>query len=287
MEICAKTTAILGGITSGSLNSGYPAAMSIDHKFLIERSSIDESRFGVRTTRAFVTSEAESRRVVEACRENGTELLIVRCAVTNVRVVQVLEENGARLMDTLVYSGLDLRKFAAGGPDQANDGNDAIALREAVPADRDQLAQVSRSAFHDYIGHYHADARLSRHDCDAVYVSWAENSLTLRSPSDNVMVAEQNGAILGFITVRLNGAAESEVVLNALTPKAQGRGVNRLLFLHAIEWSRKKGASRLLVSTQISNVRAQRVWARLGMEPNSALYTLHQWFNKSDHQRLP
>jgi hypothetical protein len=43
-------------------------------------------------------------------------------------------------------------------------------------------------------------------------------------------------------------------------------------------WCASRGAARMMVSTQINNVAVQKVWARLGFEPNYAYYTFHKWF---------
>jgi hypothetical protein len=46
----------------------------------------------------------------------------------------------------------------------------------------------------------------------------------------------------------------------------------------AMAWLAARGRTRMVVSTQITNLAVQKVWARLGFEPSSSYYTLHRWF---------
>jgi len=49
-------------------------------------------------------------------------------------------------------------------------------------------------------------------------------------------------------------------------------------WLGALRWFEARGRSRMLISTQITNVAVQKVWIRLGFEPSKSYYTFHKWF---------
>ncbi len=240
--------------------------------FSIQRSSIDEERFGVRTSRALVTTTDEAARALADSARDGSALLIVRCPATDLSVVQYLEEQGARLMDVLVYFE---RKLDQPLPSA---GEGRATIRSARAEDERALAEIARGAFTSYLGHYHADPRLERSACDEAYVSWAEHALRARSADAEVLVAEAEGTPVGFVTVHMNTPDEAEIALNGVAPAMQGRGINRTLLLGALAWARGRGAARLLISTQVANTSAQRSWCRVGFEPAYALYTLHHWF---------
>jgi GNAT superfamily N-acetyltransferase len=99
--------------------------------------------------------------------------------------------------------------------------------------------------------------------------------------ADETLVAEENGEILGFATLRMNSPDEGEGVLFGVTKQAQGRGIYRSLVTRSLEWCRAQGGSHMLNSTQITNLAVQRVWTRAGYEVSHAYYTFHKWFDEA------
>jgi len=99
--------------------------------------------------------------------------------------------------------------------------------------------------------------------------------------ADEVLVAEWEDRVVGFVTLRRNGPEEGEIVVGGVVPAAQGQGVYRSFIIRGMEWSRVQGAKRTLVSTQITNTAVQKVWSRLGFEPAYACYTFHRWFDRT------
>jgi ribosomal protein S18 acetylase RimI-like enzyme len=138
---------------------------------------------------------------------------------------------------------------------------------------------IAAQAFQGYYGHYHADPRLDQAACDAAYISWAERSCLDRSVADEVLVAELDEQLVGFLTLRFNSQQELEIVLNGVSSGAQKRGVYRDLVAHALKYALAQQAQQLIVSTQITNLAAQKVWVRLGFEPMQFYYTFHKWFS--------
>jgi GNAT superfamily N-acetyltransferase len=84
---------------------------------------------------------------------------------------------------------------------------------------------------------------------------------------------------VGFATLRLNNPEEGEGVLFGVGPLAQGQGIYRSFMIHGMEWCLQQGMTRMVVSTQITNIAVQKVWTRLGFEPSHAYYTFHKWFD--------
>ncbi len=94
-----------------------------------------------------------------------------------------------------------------------------------------------------------------------------------------VLIAEADSLLLGFATLRRNSDEEGEGVLFGVTPAAQGRGIYRSFMIRGMEWCAAQGATRMVVSTQITNVAVQKVWTRLGFEPHKSYLTFHRWFD--------
>jgi GNAT superfamily N-acetyltransferase len=236
-------------------------------------SAIDEERFGFRTARALDLTAHALPAVLEDCRAHGVRLLIARCNASEIRAAQAMERAGFALMDTLVFYARAL----IGLPPPADRGG--VEIRLIRPGEEESVQAIAAQSFRGYAGHYHADDRIDRTTVEEIYPSWALRSCVSRDVADDVLVAELNGVLAGFATLRLNSPAEGEGVLFAVAPSAQGRGIYRSFMVHGMEWCRARDAQRMVVSTQIVNAAVQKVWTRLGFEFSYASYTFHKWFD--------
>ena len=232
-------------------------------------SPLDTERWKVATAKAPHVRAAEVPALLADCRTQGVQFLIARCPTSELATAQALEREGFELMDTLVYFS---RRLDADPPAES------VAVREIEPGEHGTVKAVASRAFAGYFGHYHADPRLDRGDCDAVYVDWAERSCQSREVADQVLVATLDASIAAFATLRFNDAQEGEGVLFGVAPEAQGRGVYRALMTGAMRWFKARARMRMVVSTQINNIAVQKVWSRLGFEPSASWYTFHKWF---------
>src|SRR5262249_9036400 len=148
-----------------------------------------------------------------------------------------------------------------------------VPIRPMRAGEADSVRRIAVEIFRGYFGHYHADPRLDPQQCDAAYVSWAERSCLSKDVAEEVLVAELEGRLVGFITLRRNSAEEGEAVVGGVLPEAQGLGIYRAFLVHSMEWCKAQGCTRMLVSTQVTNNAVQKVWARLGYEPSYSYYT--------------
>ena len=239
----------------------------------ITLSQLDSDRFGIRVARSHITSE-NLADVLEACRDENVSLLIARCATSDLRTVQVAEEHGFFLTDTLLYYRCDLHKLPMPALKKE------CHVRPLLAGDAEQVQRVAAQAFQGYMGHYHADPRLDRRKCDEAYRSWAERSCVPGSTADKVLVAEYSGQVAGFGTLRKNSPAEVEGLLFGVAPEYQGRGICGALMISSLQWSLSQGSERMIISTQVTNVSMQKVWCRVGFEPSHSFYTFHRWFDR-------
>lgn len=241
---------------------------------LIEINELECKRFGIisgRLTDPGATAEA----IQTAANTAGLSMLTARVDVAELSTVHRLEAMGFQLMDTLVFYTRALSDAAPAAP-KAGSG---IEMREANATDSGAVSLLARAAFREYIGHYHADPRLDNADADAAYIEWAQTSTANCSEEAPVVLAEDATGLLGFATLRRNDDEEHEIVLSAVHPEAQGKGVYSRLIREGLTLSAKRGAGRVVVSTQINNYAVQRVWARLGFCHTRSLYTFHKWFS--------
>jgi GNAT superfamily N-acetyltransferase len=239
----------------------------------ISLSAIDEQRFGIRSARVSGVTMDQLPTIMEFCRANAVKFLIARAPVYELPTVQAMGELGFSLMDTLVYY---VRRLSnAPIPPQA----DSLHIRPVRIEEAQTISDLTASVFKDYRGHYHADSRLDREKCDEAYVSWAYRSCISREMADEVLVAERQGRIVGFITLKIHSPEEGEGPLYGVDPSIQGHGIGRNLVIGALRWFGTKGIQKMTISTQITNLSSQKVWVRLGFEPSQAQYTFHKWFD--------
>ncbi len=240
---------------------------------LINLSVLDEQRFGMRSARANDVTRQNIEEVLAFCRENSVKFLIARVDVNQLDAVQAMERHGFLLMDTLVYYTFKLSKSIS------EDLPSNYDVRPMHDDEADVIKQIAMESFKNYYGHYHADPRIDKAKADEVYVDWARNAAVSRGGTDEVLVASEGADTLGFATLRMNTPQQAEGVLFGVSPMAQGRGIYRSFIIRATEWAKIKGAMEITVSTQITNVAVQKVWARVGYEFDHAYYTFHKWFD--------
>ncbi|MGJ3239763.1 MAG: GNAT family N-acetyltransferase [Anaerolineae bacterium] len=235
-------------------------------------SEADHRRFSTITAKASEISATDLSTLDAFCHENAVRLSITRVNANDLRVVQALESDGYRLMDTLTYYAF---KF---GKKPIPEDTSGHVLRLAQADDIDPVTAIAEASFKGYYGHYHADPRLPDEQCDAVYVDWATRSVKSPEMADAVFVVARDGQLDGFATLRRNNEEEGEGVLFGVAPHAQGQGIYKAMMIRGMQWCQQQGVTQMIVSTQITNIAVQKVWARLGFEMNRAYYTLHKWF---------
>ena len=234
----------------------------------IEINSLESARFGI--VAAHLTDpKASLQQVNVSAREREVQMITARVDSNDLARVQMLEDDGYRLMDTLVYYGRDLSDL----PEQGASPEGEL-IRSAKPQDAAVVAEVAREAFAGYFGHYHSDPRLSRDAADAAYIEWAEKSVAGTGDRTPALVVEHAGLPVAFLTTHLD---KSEIVLVGVRPAAQGGGIYGRLMDRGLVILRDAGCTKAVVSTQINNLAVQRAWCRRGFRLLRSLYTLHKW----------
>ena len=99
----------------------------------------------------------------------------------------------------------------------------------------------------------------------------------LRVAGDDAFVAESDGHVVGLATVHSRTvlhAARPVAQLTALVvpPEVRGRGIGRALVAQAEQWSRERGANRLVVTTALHRAEAPRFYERLGFDHTGRRY---------------
>jgi ribosomal protein S18 acetylase RimI-like enzyme len=97
-----------------------------------------------------------------------------------------------------------------------------------------------------------------------------------RTTPDQVLVADVDGVVVGFVTLRPATSLPSNAhVLQiqglAVDPGYQGRGVGQALLEAAVEEARRRGARKLTLRVLGSNTTARRLYERCGFAVEGVL----------------
>ena len=239
----------------------------------VELLPLAKKRFGMKAGKVANVSKDSLPSIIQWCRGQGVSLLVARCATDDLPTAQAMEQEGFLLMDTLVYSSRDLLD------DPVPQDNGPAVIRAAKRDEAQRIEKIAGDTFRGFSGHWHADQRLDNATCDDIYSEWAYRTCLSQEPQCPVLVAELDQEIAGFATMRLNDPTEGEGVLSGVAPAFRRRGVHRSLMIGRLRWFQEHGAERMVISTQITNIAAQRSWLRVGFKPSHAVYTFHKWFD--------
>ena len=141
-----------------------------------------------------------------------------------------------------------------------------MQIREARAEELDDVAALIQSAYAEY------DAAFDRSDEQRIaYEEYRIDRADVRSRLDHslLLVADDNGALLGTVTFYLPGSGEwpdgwAGIRLLGVEPGARGRGIGRALTEHCIERARALGAAVMGLSTTDRMAVARGMYERMG-----------------------
>ena len=232
----------------------------------------ESARFGFTCARATNVDGESIERMLGFCLSNNVRLLTARCDTANAATIHRLEDAGCRLMDTQINYRL------RGAFPQISD-HAFLRFRDAEPADEAVIGSIALKAFVNHVGHYNADARLDQLLIAEGYSEWARRTCSDNEAADVVILAEQEGQIVGFGAMRLSSEQESSGVMFAVDPATRGKGIARLLFIKSLEWSLRHGRTVSSHFVALQNYPIQRVLVGLGFKPEESVHTFHKWMD--------
>jgi ribosomal-protein-alanine N-acetyltransferase len=87
------------------------------------------------------------------------------------------------------------------------------------------------------------------------------------SLAPGVLVAEEDGALRGYLAAQRQGYATVFISRLGVHPLHQGRGIGRRLLAEALAQWRAAGIKEVYLNTQEDNLRARRFYERMGFAP--------------------
>jgi ribosomal protein S18 acetylase RimI-like enzyme len=131
-----------------------------------------------------------------------------------------------------------------------------LLIRETREADLERLFDVRART---------RENPVSREQLAAVGITPASSAAALRSGDQKGWVCLDGPNVIGFCSADGVGG---EVIVLAVLPEYEGRGVGRRLLAHAVEWLRARGAGRVwLAASPDPAIRAHGFYRAQGWRP--------------------
>ena len=236
----------------------------------VEINDLETRRFGFSFGRLdAVAARHGLGESLAAADADGIEVVSTRVDTTDLGLVRAVEDHGFRIMDTLVYHRRTLPL--------AERGDAAGQVSDLTEADARRGATLARRAFRRYLGHYHADPRLSDDAADDAYADWTARLLTDPPPGQIALGTRNGDGLTGFLIGQPRADGTSEIVLNAVDPDAQRGGIYTALLRTYLQRAGARGDREVVISTQLQNYPVQRAWSRAGFVLYRSFHTLHRW----------
>jgi GNAT superfamily N-acetyltransferase len=142
----------------------------------------------------------------------------------------------------------------------------AITARPAALSDLSAVESVARKTWHaTYAGHI-PNADIERFLQTFYSVPSLERRLDRHS--DGLIVAVEDGEIVGFATVGPGDEGAAELYAIYVVPDRQGAGAGFALWRHAVAWARRAGYSAMYLWVLSANTVACRFYERQGAVPD-------------------
>jgi GNAT superfamily N-acetyltransferase len=233
---------------------------------MIEASDVESRRFGVVVGRAVVDDTTVDEMLPELAM---FDVVIVRSAAECRRVPQRLAGLAHhRLLpaDHLMYWECE-RSAAVPLPSMPT------GWTIDAPTDVSEVVAVVRDSFDRYDSHYAVNPLFDAADVLDGYCEWAAGLYASSQVWTRAMYDDRRRAV-GVALVD-HSTATPDVRLAGMVPGAQGRGLYSALLGAISRLAATSGAPRIQISTQSTNTRVMRAWARSGFRPISTLATCH------------
>jgi dTDP-4-amino-4,6-dideoxy-D-galactose acyltransferase len=230
----------------------------------------DTDFFGFGVARILVRDIDEEilEAVMRRCKTDGIRVLFYLANVHNATAIHLAETHGFRFVDDRITLNFKFPK------DRIQTDAARIDIRGYEEDDIAFLKEIARGSFvHD---RFHFDPNFPQEICDHMRATWIEN--LCHGLADEVLVAEIENRIGGFISCEIQGKDSGHIALTGIAPFAQRQGVGLALTNAALKWFQDRGIKEVVVATQGRNIGAQRLYQSAGFKTCDCAIWFHKWF---------
>ena len=224
--------------------------------------------FPVARIRGDVLTRKRVRQIDTWCQRTGVRCLYFLARADDADTSRLAENNDFRLVDIRMT-------FVHKAPNAIRNIECVASVRHARSEDIRPLQDIVRESYHDT--RFFFDTNFPRHLVESLYETWIKRSY--EGYADAVLVAEIDGAPIGYITCHVNEESRTgKIGLVGVSSQARGQGVGQALVLSTLEWFSTQGMEKIQVVTQGRNVAAQRLYERSGFLTQSVQLWYHKWY---------
>lgn len=234
----------------------------------------DSEFFGVKTARGNgpIMGDTGLRRLEEWCSKARVEWIHVLISAGDLVSIRQLEAARYSLVDIrMTLRRAECATNTSGLPNGAK-----ALLRDHKSGDLEALVAIARTVHTD--SRFFSDPRLPKALAAGLYEEWIRRSCS-GVLADSVVVAEVDGAPVGYATGLMNDADCGAIGLVGVHHSVRGRGLGSALVYGVASKLASLGASEIEVVAQGRNVAALRLYQRLGFAIKSVELWYHQWFD--------
>ncbi|MCX7886365.1 MAG: GNAT family N-acetyltransferase [Verrucomicrobiae bacterium] len=141
-------------------------------------------------------------------------------------------------------------------------------IRPYQPGDREALKEITTRTFRDVS----IDGNIEKlfgllNGTDWAWRKRRQIDADCDAQPDGILVAEEDGRIVGYITTRLDHETKLGWIPNlAVEPEYQGRGIGRRLIEAALEMFRQRGMTHAKIETLEQNPVGQTLYPKCGFQ---------------------
>lgn len=228
--------------------------------------------FGVLTARITVPriNVADLNRVLTECHVRGIRVIHYLADASDDDSVRAAEQAGFHLVDVRMTFEWNVTMVTTVPAATQTE----LVVRTYRIGDLPRLEMIARTSFKQT--RYYYDRNYPRERCNDLYAAWIAKSC--QGDAARVIVAEQNGVIVGFVTCQLSSDnTEGAIGLVGISAEARGMGIGRTIVTEAQRWFATQRTRRVRVVTQARNITALVLYQRCGFVTSDVGFWYHKW----------
>jgi len=150
-----------------------------------------------------------------------------------------------------------------------------IVIRRSSLEDSKNLSSLAAQT--EWTTRYVNDPNFPKKKIQEFYSEWIKKSI-VGDLDDMVFHLEDEGCILGFVSIRKNGLNSGSIGLIAVAKEGQGKGYGKALAAYAVDYMLSAlNCASVDVVTQETNVNACKTYEKIGFRVSEHSTWLHRW----------
>ena len=138
------------------------------------------------------------------------------------------------------------------------------------------VGDLIQRIFPSYTNHYHSNPLFKGLDLAKGYLEWTKPFLT---DQDKIcLILYDSGIPCGFLTARIyQEEGYADIILNGVLKEYEGQGKYSYLLRELKNILLQRQLNKVVISTQLTNQRVQKVWTKEQFYLEKSYYTFHHF----------